>query len=233
MLSRNEERADKPEDELASHRILLPYRFRNPVTRKLVLRLELCPLMQPPSHILRVCVLLLLCAPGCRRTEPTATGPDAAPAPVTRATTRTDSAQPPAVLMIDGLHTEFPHPVLRVQQRDGETFVQIYSQDLNGSVQPSTFMFDLQLDVDGADLDGAQWHFPSTNRERLDSPNGIFLAGGELVLQPFTGTILFTQHGQDVTADIDGDFLAFPSQDSTPANGSLRVTGRLEMKRKE
>lgn len=114
--------------------------------------------------------------------------------------------------------------------------MQLCTQDAAAGEQgesQNAYSFDMQLEVDGSDLNGAQWHFPATARERLDSPTGIFLAGGELALQPFDGTILFTQHGEDVTMDLDGRFLAFPAQESIPAAGTIRVTGRLEARRKE
>jgi hypothetical protein len=186
---------------------------------------------------IRLLHVLLLCAvipAGCERSAPV---PDTAPVPTSRPTSRAAARLPDAVLTVDGLQTEFPHAALRVQQRDGDTFVQLFTPDTPPAARPgdtpNAFSFDLQLEADPQNLDGAEYRFPATERERLNFPTGIFLAGGEVVLQPYSGTIQFTQHGLDVTADINADFLAFPAQESTPSPGTIHVTGQVQVKRKD
>ena len=184
----------------------------------------------------RVVFLLTLSILGsCKRPAP----PPAIPITTPDATSETPPHPAPlprlSILTLDGIETEFPRPILRTQFDQGVTSVQLYTRDAP-STDPdapprSAFNFDLKLETESPDLNGVQWHFRAADRERPDSPTGIFLSGGELVLEPFDATIVFTQTGSNVAAELDGDFLAFSAQETIPARKTVHVTGRLEASR--
>jgi hypothetical protein len=181
------------------------------------------------GFFLGCCSFTFVCLAGCKGSAPPAPATRPARA-ATHPATRADARPAATVFTIDGLPTEFPHPILHVEPRDADAAVQLYSGDAASpqSPQANAYYFDMVLDEqDAADLNGAQWHFRATNRDRLDAPNGLFLGGDEIALQPFDVTVLFIQHGKQVTAELDGEFLSFSEQESAPVEKTVHVTGRL------
>ena len=60
--------------------------------------------------------------------------------------------------------------------------------------------------------------------ERADSPDGIFLSGDQLVLQPFEWTVAFSGNGPEaLTLAVQGKFILFNNSDRIPAAESKLV----------
>jgi hypothetical protein len=186
-------------------------------------------------------VAVLLAAGGCKRQSkpaapvpPPATAPHASPAsaPATRAaaTQALQARAEPSVMEINGKPWFFPPARLRVEEKEGVVRAQLYSSSQPTIPEKSDagnlYYFDIPLDIDDpAQIEHAQWSIESTSQQQDDSPNGIFLDGMKMQLQPYNVHILFNRDGQNIMVRVVGQFLQF--SDEQPAPQVVKVDAAL------
>jgi len=103
-----------------------------------------------------------------------------------------------AMLMIDGTATQFPPTRMRLREKGGRVVAELFS-DLPASAlhkyDGNELYFEMQLqNAEGGRLDNASWTFKSTSSGKVDSPNGIFLNGQQVHLQPDDVRVTFARH---------------------------------------
>ena len=138
-----------------------------------------------------------------------------------------------AMLMIDGTATQFPPTKMRVREKGGRVIAELFS-DLPASAlhkyDGNELYFEMQLqNAEGGRLDNASWTFKSTSSGKVDSPNGIFLNGQQVHLQPDDVRVTFARHDDDkqLYARIQGRFRMYASDTPDAAAPFAGVGGEL------
>jgi hypothetical protein len=147
-------------------------------------------------------------------TEPriaTATRPD----PATRPSS-TQAAKKPSWMMVNGVWIEFPEPKLIIR-RDGDKLTALLCSNdppevLHPSYQGNRYYFELTLDSvdDVKNIPQADFRYKAASAEPQDTPNGIFLDGDRQHFQPYDIQVVFDKDGDNIIADIRGQFIYFP-----------------------
>lgn len=141
-----------------------------------------------------------------------AANPEPAAAP------ETNPAEPPqpvlSFLMLDGLGAQFPPTKLLVHDEDdGKLRVELFS-DLPKSAlkdyEGNELYFEMELaDAGPRKVEGGSWRFKSTSSDRSDSANGLFLNGQRRHLQPHDVLVKFDRRGEQLVAQVMGQFRAY------------------------
>ena len=145
----------------------------------------------------------------------------------------------PAVVMIDQKPITFPPAILRVRNRDGQLTAVLMSDDpkqaIDDNYHGNSFYFELPLDVSDAkqlpNSDPFVYKAPSS--EANDSPNGIFLDGNHIRLQPSMMQIKFENADPGLVVVLSGQFLQFETRDDTLAPQHVQAAARLDAVVKE
>ena len=123
------------------------------------------------------------------------------------------TAPGPSFVVVDRQPVRFPPAKLILTQKDGGVHALLFSMDPPEALRPgytgNSYYFDMTLDVPTlADLPQAVWAFSASapGGDAADSPNGLFLAGGQQVLTPQNVQIAFTRDGQQTLVDLQGTF---------------------------
>jgi hypothetical protein len=154
-----------------------------------------------------------------------------------RTSTENSAVTEPALttLMIDGTPTQFPPTKMRLKEKGGRVVAELFS-DLPASAlrkyDGNELYFEMQLqNAEGGRLDNATWSFKSTSSDKVDSPNGIFLNGQQVHLQPDDVRVTFARHdkGADTPlyARIQGRFRMYASDTPDAAAPFAGVGGEL------
>lgn len=137
------------------------------------------------------------------------------PDPATAPQTQTVEAQPAvSFLMIDGLGAQFPPTKLLVHENGDQVRVELFSDLPKSAIKEyqGNELY-LEMTLDGGTgpqrLDGASWRYKSTSSEKSDSDNGVFLNGQRRHLQPDDVLVKFERHGDQLLAQVMGQFRAF------------------------
>jgi hypothetical protein len=154
--------------------------------------------------------VVAVCASGCEKSSQSPSVSSGNPT-----TNPSSPATQPAYsfLMIDGKLEQFPPALLRLQAKGGQVTALLCTDDppeaLNDSYQGNSFYLPMVLDIaDPADIGTAQWKCSAGN-DHIDSPEGIFLHGAKLQLQPFKDVeVDFAGSEPKVTVSVNGQFLA-------------------------
>ena len=96
------------------------------------------------------------------------------------------------------------------------------------------FHFDIRIPgVDDAEkLTGEQWHFSSSDTERIDTLNQIHLKDHNAVLEPVDVKMIFDTNGKYIQIEIQGSFRWYDPPDAETARKDVAVRGTLIGKRK-
>jgi hypothetical protein len=144
--------------------------------------------------------------PAAQTSEVPATMPsaDVADAPDTQPTG--------TILAVDGRLYPFPRGMLRLRTSDGKVSALLYTDDPAQAIKDdyagNSFYLPMNLDIASADEIGtAHWVFHADSSDRDDSPNGIFLHGHSIQLQPVDVDVQFSGGASAPTMDIRGRFL--------------------------
>lgn len=196
---------------------------------------------------------ILACATvvaGCNRQQ--ATGPATRPAqqpavvavqqqPTVKATTgpaTTNVSRPPSVVLIDQKRYEFPPAILQIRNKDGQLTATLMSDDPKDAISENyhgnSFYIQMPLETtDINDLSDSPWRFSDQSGERSDSPNGIFLDGNRVQLQPSLAQIKFSGKPPMMTATISGRFAQFDTKDDSQLATTVNVIGEFEAEVRE
>ena len=142
---------------------------------------------------------------------------DLGPAPETKPA---EPAPVLSLLMIDGVAAHFPPTRLLIHDDDddGKVRVEMVSDLPKSALKDydgNELYFEMELTpggegVEGAHrLDGATWRFKSTSSDKSDSDNGIFLNGPRRHLQPDDVLVKFVREGDQLLAQVVGQFRAY------------------------
>jgi hypothetical protein len=143
-----------------------------------------------------------------------------------------------AMLMIDGTATQVPPTKMRLREKGGRVVAELFS-DLPASAlrryDGNELYFEMELqNADGGRVDNASWSFKSTSSGKVDSPNGIFLNGQQVHLQPDDVRVTFARHDVDgrgpdkqLYARIQGRFRMYASDTPDAAAPFAGVGGEL------
>lgn len=158
---------------------------------------------------------------------------DAQTAGATQPQTNPADTQPAnAFLSIDGRLTEFPPARLRLRKTEDGVAVLLFSDDprnaTSAQYKGNSFYFDVALRVnDPADVPGAEYFYKAPTSEPVESPNGIFLDGTAIQLQPQDVVIRFDGEGKKLMAQVSGRFLFVPTTGEAQPGRFSAVTGTL------
>src|SRR5438552_3235994 len=95
----------------------------------------------------------------------------------------------PSVVLIDQKPYTFPPAILQIRNRDGQLSAVLMSDDprdaIDDNYHGNSFYLEMPLEItELKDLPTYVYRFVSPSSDRTDSPNGIFLDGNRLQLQP-------------------------------------------------
>lgn len=127
-----------------------------------------------------------------------------------------------SVLTIGGVEVKFPPARLILQQEKPTVELLLVSDDPIAALSPkfhgNRYCLTLPLDISEASLIvRTDMMARARSMERADSPDGIFLEGDRVVLQPFEWTVQFSENGPNgLTLAIQGRFLRFVEQVGQP-----------------
>ena len=192
---------------------------------------------------LRVIVLLAFAGGlvSCDRSSPTATVPTTGPAQVVAATTSPDTpattqpARGPSVMMIDQQRYEFPAALLQLRRRDGHLDAILLSDDPKDAISENYHGNSYYLQIpaqanDVKDLLSAPWRYTAPSNERSDSPDGIFLDGNRLQLQPGDISVRIEGESPLMTVYLSGNFQLFDTHDDKVPSRLVPVMATLSVK---
>jgi hypothetical protein len=138
--------------------------------------------------------------------------------PEPAATPETKPVAPPqpvlAFLLLDGLGAQFPPTKLLVHgEEDGKLRVELFSDLPKSALKDydgNELYFEMNLAEAGPQqVEGGSWRFKSTSSDRSDSANGLFLNGQRRHLQPDDVLVKFDRRGDQLLAQIMGQFRAY------------------------
>lgn len=141
-----------------------------------------------------------------------AANPEPAPTPETK------PAEPPqpvlSFLLLDGLGAQFPPTKLLVHNEDdGKVRVELFSDLPKSALKEydgNELYFEMALaDAGPQKVEGGSWRFKSTSSDRSDSANGLFLNGQRRHLQPHDVLVKFDRRGEQLVAQLMGQFRAY------------------------
>jgi hypothetical protein len=134
--------------------------------------------------------------------------------------------------MIDQQRYEFPPALLQLRNRDGKLDAVLLSDDpkdaISSSYRGNSFYIQIPAQAsDLRDLVSTSWPYKAPSNERSDSPDGIFLDGNRLELQP--ADISFRLEGEPpmMTVWLTGNFQLFDAHDDKVPARMVPVMGTL------
>jgi hypothetical protein len=174
----------------------------------------------------------------CDRSSQTTSPPSTAPAHVTSAssaaaaTTQSVAAPVPAVIMINQQRYVFPPAIVQLRHRDQKLDAVLLSDDPKEAIKPNYHgnSFYIQIPAqatDVKDLSSAPWRYTAPSSERSDSPDGIFLDGNRLQLQPADMSVRIEGEGPALTVYLSGNFQIFDTHDERSEPKLVPVTATL------
>jgi hypothetical protein len=128
----------------------------------------------------------------------------------------------------------FPNGTLRLSRTDDGISAVLYSNDppeaARKNYHGNSFLFNPPPEVrvgELADLTDVHWYYKSASSDGEDTPNGIFLDGLRVHLQPADANIYFEGTPPHLTAHIMGQFRKFSDGDGDGLSTIVVVTGSL------
>lgn len=152
--------------------------------------------------------------PTTRQTASTEKRAATRPDPATRPSS-TQTAKKPSWMMVNGVWIEFPEPKLIIRREGDKLSALLCSNDppevLHPSYQGNRYYFELTLDSidDVKNIAQADFRYKAASAEPQDTPNGIFLDGDRQHFQPYDIQVVFDKDGDNIVADIRGQFIYF------------------------
>jgi hypothetical protein len=139
----------------------------------------------------------------------------------------------PSVVLIDQKPYTFPPAVLQVRTRDGQLSAVLMSDDpkdaIDDNYHGNSFYLEMPLDVtEVKDLPTFVYRYISPSNDKTDSPNGIFLDGNRLQLQPQQIQVKFEGDESNMILTLSGQFLMFDTRNDTLVPKQVAVGSRLE-----
>jgi hypothetical protein len=179
---------------------------------------------------------------GCDRSQTagSATQPSGNPqtsaahiAPATAPTTG-PVARAPSILLLDQKPITFPPAIVQLRTRDGQMMAILMSDDPKDAIEDNyhgtSFYIEMPLDItDQKDLADYVYRYAAPSTDRTDSPNGIFLDGNRVQLEPANMQVGFTA-GEDgsMTVMLSGSFQRFETRDDTTSPNVVKVMAKLD-----
>ena len=151
----------------------------------------------------------------------------------------TAPAEPvPSVVLVDQKPIAFPPAILQLHNRDGQLTAILMSDDpksaLDENYHGNSFYLEMPLEVtDAKDLPSYVYRYVAPTSERTDSPNGIFLDGNRIQLQPSQMQVKFEGDESSLSVMLSGQFLQFETRDDTTPPVHVQVTSKLEPQMKK
>jgi hypothetical protein len=133
----------------------------------------------------------------------------------TTGATATQPAKKLSHMMIKGTWVEFPEAKLILHKEGDKLNAFLVSNDppevINPTYQGNRYYFEMALDnvTDVKDIGQADFRYKGATAESEDTPNGIFLDGDRQHFQPYDIQVVFDREGDQIVADIRGQFLYF------------------------
>jgi hypothetical protein len=196
---------------------------------------------------MRTCPILVLVGLliGCDRAQ--TAGPATQPAGnaqtsaavIQPASPTTAPAEPiPAVVWVDQKSLTFPPAILQLRTRDAQLTAILMSDDPKSAIDDNyhgnSFYLEMPLGLnDPKELSSYIYRFDAPTSERTDSPNGIFLDGNRLQLQPSQLQVKFEGDEKSMGVMLSGSFLEFETRDDTAAPKQVRVVSKMEVQVKQ
>src|SRR5581483_11338557 len=178
---------------------------------------------------------------GCNR--PQTAGPTSQPAGTARqSSARIEPANPPATapaeraptfVYIEQKQLTFPPAILQVQNRDNQCNAILMSDDPKSAIEDNyhgnSFYLEMPLMVsDPKDLPSYSYQYQAPTSDRTDSPDGIFLDGNRLQLQPLMMQVKFEDAGGGaIEVTLKGTFLEFDTRDDTVPAKKVNVVSQI------
>jgi hypothetical protein len=127
-----------------------------------------------------------------------------------------DTQPAESFMTIDGKVYSFPRAMLRLRQSGSGVSALLYTDDppaaLLDNYTGNSYYLQMNLDIpDAARIGSAKWLFKAPSSERVDSPDGIFLSGHKIELQPLDVQVRFDGTEPVVTISLVGRFLLLNS----------------------
>src|SRR5207248_1810677 len=139
----------------------------------------------------------------------------------------------PSVVLVDQKPYTFPPAILQVRERDGQLSAVLMSDDpkdaIDDNYRGNSFYLEMPLEItELKDLPTYVYRFVSPSSDRTDSPNGIFLDGNRLQLQPQQIQVKFDGDESTMTLMLSGQFLQFETRDDTVVPKRVAVISKVD-----
>jgi hypothetical protein len=133
-------------------------------------------------------------------------------------------------LMIDGKRISFPAARLVMLADQPTVELLLYSDEPKDALKPgyggNRYYLPITLDIAGAEkVSSADFYAKAPTMERADAPDGIFLDGDRVVLQPYEWRVQFSDNGSWLDIVIGGQFLAFGGREDAGPPRTISVSG--------
>lgn len=165
---------------------------------------------------------------------------DPSPRPHTATTLRSGDREPIVApptsrptssnLTIDGKPVKFPAARLVMLADRPTVDLLLYSDEPKEALKPNyggnRYYLPITLEIDDPiRISSADFYAKAVSMERADSPDGIFLDGDRVVLQPYEWRVEFSDNGSWLDIVIDGQFLAFRGREEPGPPRMISVHG--------
>ena len=141
----------------------------------------------------------------------------------------TQIAREPSIIIIDQQRYEFPPAVLQLRQRDEHLDAILLSDDPKAAISENYHgnSYYIQIPAQAADvkdLSSAPWRYTASSSERSESPDGIFLDGNRIQLQPSDIVVRIEGEGSMMTVYLFGNFQIFDTHNEKVPSRIVPVT---------
>jgi hypothetical protein len=143
-------------------------------------------------------------------------------------------ARAPSIVLLDQKPLTFPPAIVQLRTRDGQMMAILMSDDpkdaIDDNYHGNSFYIEMPLDItDQKDLANYVYRYTAPSTDRTDSPNGIFLDGNRIQLEPSRIQVGFTA-GEDgsMAVMLSGDFQRFETRDDNASPNVVHVMAKLD-----
>ena len=134
-------------------------------------------------------------------------------------------------MTVDGAQLTFPGARLQITRRDEKNVAVLFSNDPPEAIRPNytgnSYYLEMPIEVEPAELVSDEWVYKAPNSEQTDTPNGIFLDGMRVHLQPMDVRVSFEGDLSGMTVMMQGFFLAFRNDERDTAGEMITVSAKL------
>jgi len=145
----------------------------------------------------------------------------------------------PSILLIDQKPLTFPPALVQLRSRDGQLTAILMSDDPKDAIEDNyhgnSFYIEMPLEIaDGKDLANYEYRYTAPSSDRTDTPNGIFLDGNRIQLEPASIQVTFSAGEEGaMSVKLAGNFQRYETRDDSVSPSQVHVMAQLDAQLKK